>query len=130
MSCFGIVQFVLIPFRDPLIECSLYAVGSGFQSGVHDARAGGKNLPYFVLSLWPSPLSGGYSLAVSKLNPANTLARYCAAVVRFFGTGFCVTGIESDAGFTTPKFAASHKIPLHFNTHLGGFVPKFWDTRS
>ena len=65
-----------------------------------------------------------------ELNPANTLAPYCAAVVRFFGTGFCVTGIESDAGFTNPKFAASHKIPLHFNTHLGGLVPKFWDTRS
>ena len=54
----------------------------------------------------------------------------CAAVVRFFGTGSCVTGIESDAGFTNPKFAAAHKIPLHFNTHLGGFVPAFWDTRS
>src|ERR1700675_4376715 len=26
---------VLIPFRDPLIECSLYAVGSGRQGGVH-----------------------------------------------------------------------------------------------
>jgi hypothetical protein len=125
VSRFGIVQFALTPFRDPLIECSLYAVGSGLQGGVHDARAGGKNLPCFVLSPWPSPLSGGYSLAVFKLNPANTLAPDCAAVVRFVGTGFCVTGMESDAAFTNLKFAASHKIPLHFNTHLGGFVPKF-----
>ena len=64
------------------------------------------------------------------LHPADAVATHGSAVVLALAALFAVSDVERYTDFADLKFTAAHKIPPHFNTDLGGFVPKFWDTRS
>ena len=120
----------LIPFGDPFINGFLDAVGSRLRRREDCTAAPGNDSSGLFLSFDPCPLTRAFPLAILVRHRADALATHSSAVVLALAALFAVPDVERYTDFADLKFAASHKIPPHFNTDLGGFVPEFWDTRS